>query len=207
MILHVIPGEKASFRSADKKADVGTMSLAASGYKSAQRQIVDRLMNRVRSTALYLAAGHQDAEDYAQMAIMEILKSAGSYRGESTLESWAQKITVRTVMRQIKKRRWRGQFMVVSEEYEGTTDDSAETDLSRRRALQRVALLFGDLKPGVRAVMAMKLVHGYSIVEIAQMLDTNEHNVRYRLRVGRQKLRRRLKNDPVLREWIGEERK
>ncbi len=182
------------------------MSLAASGYKSAQRQIVDRLLNRVRSTALYLAGGHHDAEDYAQMAIIEILKSAGSYRGESTLESWAQKITVRTVMRQIKKRRWRGQFMVVSEEYEGTTDDSAEMELSRRRALQRVALLFGDLKPGVRAVMTMKLVHGYSISEIAQMLDTNEHNVRYRLRVGRQKLRRRLKNDPVLREWIGEER-
>ena len=202
----MIPGEKASFRSADKKADVGMMSLAASGYKSAQRQIVDRLLNRVRSTALYLAGGHQDAEDYAQMAIIEILKSAGSYRGESTLESWAQKITVRTVMRQIKKRRWRGQFMVVSQEYEGATDDSAETELSRRRALQRVALLFGDLKPGVRAVMTMKLVHGYSIVEIAQMLDTNEHNVRYRLRVGRQKLRRRLKNDPVLREWIGEER-
>ena len=202
----MIPGEKASFRSADKKADVGMMSLAASGYNSAQRQIVDRLLNRVRSTALYLAGGHQDAEDYAQMAIIEILKSAGSYRGESNLESWAQKITVRTVMRQIKKRRWRGQFMVVSEEYEGTTDDSAEMELSRRRALQRVALLFGDLKPGVRAVMTMKLVHGYSIVEIAQMLDTNEHNVRYRLRVGRQKLRRRLKNDPVLREWIGEER-
>ncbi len=202
----MIPGEKASFRSADKKADVGMMSLAASGYDSAQRQIVDRLLNRVRSTALYLAGGHQDAEDYAQMAIIEILKSAGSYRGESTLESWAQKITVRTVMRQIKKRRWRGQFMVVSEEYEGSTDDSAEMELSRRRALQRVALLFGDLKPSVRAVMTMKLVHGYSIVEIAQMLDTNEHNVRYRLRVGRQKLRRRLKNDPVLREWIGEER-
>ncbi len=192
--------------SADNKADVGMMSLAASGYKSAQRQIVDRLLNRVRSTALYLAAGHQDAEDYAQMAIIEILRSAGSYRGESSLESWAQKITVRTVMRQIKKRRWRGQFMVVTDEFEGAVDACAETDLSRRRALRQVAVLFGDLKPGVRAVMTMKLVHGHSISEIARMLDTNEHNVRYRLRVGRQKLRRRLKNDPVLREWIGEER-
>lgn len=202
----MIPGEKAGLGSADNEADVGMMSLAAGGYKSAQRQIVDRLLNRVRSTALYLAAGHQDAEDYAQMAIMEILRSAGSYRGESSLESWAQKITVRTVMRQIKKRRWRSQFMVASEEYEGATDACAETELSRRRALRQVAVLFGDLKPGVRAVMTMKLVHGYSIAEIARMLDTNEHNVRYRLRVGRQKLRRRLTNDPVLREWIGEER-
>lgn len=203
----MIPGEKTGFRSADKKADVGMMSLAASGYKSAQRQIIDRLLNRVRSTALYMAAGHEDAEDYAQMAIIEILKSAGSYRGESSLESWAQKITVRTVMRQIKKRRWRGQFMVATDEYEGTTDDSAEMELSRQRALRQVALLFADLKPAVRAAMTMKLVFGYSIVEIAQMLDTNEHNVRYRLRVGRQKLRRRIENDPILREWIGEERR
>jgi RNA polymerase sigma factor (sigma-70 family) len=206
MILHMIPGKKAGFRAADKKADVGMMSLAASGDKSAQRQVVDRLMNRVRSTSLYLAAGHQDAEDYAQMAIIEILRSVGSYRGESSLESWAQKITVRTVMRQIRKRRWRGQFMVVTEDYEGTTDDSAETELSRRRALQQVAMLLGDLKPEVRAVMTMKLVHWHSIPEIAQILETNEHNVRYRLRVGRQKLRRRIRNDPVLREWIGEKR-
>jgi len=161
-------------------------------------------MNRVRTTTRYLAAGHNDAEDYAQLAMIEILQSVGSYRGDSSLESWAEKITVRTAMRQIKKKKWRGQYMVVNSEYTGSEEPDGVEGLARRRVLERVAALFGDLKPEFRAVMTLKLVYGYSIQEIAGIVGTNEHNVRYRIRIGRKRLRKRIVNDPVLSEWMGE---
>jgi len=205
MALLVINGDGAPrepFRS-----DVELTGRASAGDVDAQRALVVRLMNRARATTRYLAAGHPDAEDYAQLAMIEVLQSAGSYRGDSSLESWAEKITVRTAMRQLKRRKWRAQYMVFGTEYGGREEAPGVEGVARKRVLERVSALLADLKPEFRAVMTLKLVYGHSIAEIAEMVETNEHNVRYRIRIGRKRLRKRVVNDPVLREWIGEEEK
>lgn len=178
-----------------------TLAVAA-GDRTAQRELVERLMNRVRATARYLTGGHADAEDYAQLSLVEILRSARSFRGDSTLESWADRIVVRTAMRHIKQKRWRSRYLTVDSQKEGVAFTSAEEDMARRRVKARMAALFGRLKPKQRAVVTMRLVLGYSISEIAEATGVSPNTVRYRLNTGRAKLRRQIRRDPQLSEWM-----
>ena len=46
-----------------------------------------------------------DFEDYAQASMIEILQSVGSFRGDASLEKWAERITVRTTMRLLRRNR------------------------------------------------------------------------------------------------------
>ncbi len=202
----VVPGaEKNGSAESGSRSDVEMALRAGQGDPTARRELVGRLINRVRATTRYLAGGHPDAEDYAQLAFIEILQSAATYRGDSTLESWAEKITVRTAMRCIKKQRWRGQYLVINSEHEGRQDGRVEERVANRRVMKRFAEFLGALKPRFRAAMVLKLVYGYSIAEISEITGANEFTVRYLLRVGRKKLRWQLKHDPLLREWVGEE--
>jgi RNA polymerase sigma-70 factor (ECF subfamily) len=186
-----------------KDSDLGLAQAAARGEDAARRALVERLMSRVRATTRYLAGGHTDAEDYAQLSFVEILQSAKSFRGDSSLESWADRIVVRTTMRYVKQQRWRSQYLTYDSEQTGTDHASAEEDVARQRLLSRMSELFSGLKPKQREVVTMRLVLGYSIAEIAEATKANPNTVRYRLNTGRNKLRRQMKRDPQLHEWLG----
>ncbi len=183
--------------------DLDITRAAARGDTGARRQLVDRLINRVRATTSCLTGGHPDAEDYAQIAFIEILNSAGSFRGESSLETWAERITVRTAMRHIRQRRWRGRIVILDPEREGSTISTGEENLSRERVSRRVAIQLGALKPKYRVALTLRLALGYSVAEIADITDTPFNTVRERLRTGRKKLHRQMSRDPLLVDWIG----
>jgi len=202
MALNMAADTKTNGAASKRASDAELTRAAAAGDPTAKRALVERLMNRVRATTRYLAGGHADAEDYAQLSFVEILQSAGSFRGDSSLESWADRIVVRTTMRYVKQLRWRSQYLTYDSEQQGTDHSSAEEGVERTRAMQRMSELFSDLKPKQRAVVTMRLVLGYSIAEIAEATGANPNTVRYRLNTGRKKLRRRIRHDPQLSEMM-----
>ena len=190
----------------DPSPDLELTKAAALGDDVARRRVVDRLVDRVSITVRYLAGGDPDADDYAQMAIIEILKSVGSFRGESTLESWADRITVRTAIRQLKKRRRRDRMEDVppEREWRGTGLEVApERRLIRHRMSERIAKLIGTLTPERARVLTMRLVLGYSIEEISSITGMKINTVRDRLAVARRQLRKKIQRDPVLKEFAG----
>jgi RNA polymerase sigma-70 factor (ECF subfamily) len=185
--------------------DLELVRAAAAGDESACRGLADRLLDRVRSTAFYLAGGRADADDYAQLAMVEILRSAGTYRGESSLEAWAERIAVRTAMRRIKRGRARPSLVSIDDVHEASPDPASDECLDRQRVSRRVARLLDTLKPKHRVAVTLKLLFGHTIAEIAELTDTHPDTVDYRLRTGRKLLRKKILNDPLLREWIGRE--
>jgi RNA polymerase sigma-70 factor (ECF subfamily) len=52
-----------------------------------------------------------DADDAAQLALLAILKSASTYRGEAAVEGWAKRIAVRATMRFIQRERRKFAFV------------------------------------------------------------------------------------------------
>ena len=176
---------------------------AAQGDRRAAHRLADRLFSRVRATVLYMAPGHRDADDMIQTALVEVLRAAEGYRGESGLERWADRVVARTVMRHIKKRRRRDQVVSLSEELDRRgVAERQEHATSRRQLKGRLAELLGKLSKKRRMVVVLHWVHGYSVPEIAEMVDAPVNTVRDRLRKGKRKLKKWVQADPVLRDWL-----
>ncbi len=83
----------------DAQADLELMAAVAANEPSAQRAVTQRLAPRVRKVAGLLCRSAADADDAAQAALIEILRSAASFRVATSLERWADRVTARTTLR------------------------------------------------------------------------------------------------------------
>ena len=62
--------------------------------KEAIEYLVDKYQKNVIKTAFYFVANMEDAEDLSQEVFLEILKSIGRNKGNSSLYTWIYRITV-----------------------------------------------------------------------------------------------------------------
>ncbi len=183
------------------ESDVALTRAAATGDHVARRDLVSRLLDSVRRTVTYLMGADMDAEDLAQVALIHILRSAGAFRGDCSLEYWADRIAVRTAMKHINKRRRRENLSA------GVWEPPAEylsvdDQTSRRRVRVRLAELLQKLSPERRTAVALHHVQGYDLLEISEMTGSPVNTVRDRLRVGRKQLKKHILRDPMLKEWV-----
>lgn len=186
-----------------REQDAALAEAVGRGDRRAAHRMAERLFSRVRATVLYMAPGHRDADDMIQRALMETLRSAGSYRGECSLERWADRIVSRTVMRIIKGRR-KKDFIVSpgAEPDDGWAAGTQEAAVLKARTRKHLAGLLSGLSEKRRVVVVLHWVHGYKVSEIAEMVDAPVNTVRDRLIKGKKILKKRILKDPVLCEWL-----
>jgi RNA polymerase sigma-70 factor (ECF subfamily) len=181
----------ASLRDEDQRI----MTLAASMDPVAQRAVALRLFGRVSRLVRMLLRDSTDAEDATQLSLLEILRSAGGYRGESSLEHWADRIAVRTALRYARKRR----------ESESHLDPDANLDEIHEREsprddpdARRAERLLSQLSPALREVVVLRHVMGHSVAESARELGVSPNTVKDRLVRAREKLRSLVRREAFL---------
>lgn len=163
---------------------------AANADPAAQKALVLRLMGRVQRLSRSLLRSAADASDASQVSMIQILKSAGNYRGEGTLESWADRIVFRTAMRFYgAQRRARGA---------GPPEDS----VSFVRPISDPAVLVGEylswLSEPQQTVLLMRHVFGHTTDEIAEILGVSPNTVKDRLLRARATLRRLMRREQLV---------
>jgi len=183
------------------ESEVALARAAGDGDPRANRHLAERLLNRIRATVHYLAAGDRDADDLVQMALVAILRSARTFRGECSLERWGDRIAVRTALRELKRRRWRERIVALDGDVAREGQISADHDIQRRLLRDRLAHLLGRLSADRRAAVTLHWMHGYSVQEIADITSAPVNTVRDRLRTGKKLLKSHLEKDPALRDW------
>jgi RNA polymerase sigma-70 factor (ECF subfamily) len=188
-------------RSSRFASEVELTSAAASGDRAARQELVERLLDGTRRKIGYLVAGDRDADDMTQLALVEVLESAGTFRGDCSLRFWADRITTRTAMRELRRRK-RGAELARSAGWTPVPERSGDevADLVRVRA--RLATLLDKLTPERRVALILHHAEGYGIAEVAEITGAPINTVRDRLRVARRQLRKRLQHDPELRNWL-----
>ena len=138
----------------------------------------------------------------AQLALIQILHSAGSFRGECTLKYWADRITIRTAMKQFRKRQRREKLSAEMHEPPPTVDDRGLDDqLANKQIRQKLTEMLQKLSKERRTAVVLHHVQGYGIAEIAEMTGAPVNTVRDRLRVGRKQLKKKILTDPSLKDW------
>jgi RNA polymerase sigma-70 factor (ECF subfamily) len=174
---------------APAQSDLGLMKLVASGDARAQRVLAHRLASRVQRVAQRLLSQRADADDAAQLALIEILRSAESFRDESSIERWADRITVRTSLRFARDQRKRPWFLggrVDAELVRAEVDDS----IPREDTPRRLDAYLSELPSARREVLVLKHALGYTTDEIAELLDTPIGTVKDRLVAARKQIRK-----------------
>jgi RNA polymerase sigma-70 factor (ECF subfamily) len=160
----------------------------------ARERLVLRLRPRVRRVAATLLHHAADADDAAQVALVEILKAAPSYRGESSLEAWADRIAVRTAIRIARERR----LASVRSDPEVEPDDlhhpPAPAPLSE--SIPRPIRAYLDRLPEARrTVLVLRHAFGHSVDEIAELTGVSVNTVKDRLLHARDQVRRMVRRD------------
>jgi RNA polymerase sigma-70 factor (ECF subfamily) len=177
------------------------VSAAAAGDSNAQRLLVERLRRRVHSIALSILGSALDAEDTTQAILMEILSSAGTFRGESLL-GWADRIAARTAIRHARQRRMRSMQCEVRDDMENIGDTSSVPNFDQvlpKKMVEYLALL-----PETRRVaVVLRHVMDYSVDEVAEMTEVSPNTVKDRLLHGRAQLRRLIRRDLSLTRTTG----
>lgn len=174
---------------------------AAHGDETAQRELARELLTRIRAQMVYLVSIHHTRDDLTQLAIIEILKSLHNFNQQGSFWAWADRITVRTAMRHIKKERWwRRQFLNELPLAQEANPSAPRAELFVLR--RRLSALLHKLSPERRTVLVLRYVQGYSIQEIAQITESLENTVRGRLRTGKKQLKQLIVRDEALSHWV-----
>lgn len=184
--MHVVSGKA---RAAGAQSELGLMKLVAGGDSHAQRVLAHRLAPRVQRVARRLLSHTADADDAAQIALMEILRSAASFREESSIERWADRIAVRTALRHVREQRRRGWLLGgESDTDELRSHDEAED--ANEETPRRLEEYLAQLPAARREVLVMKHALGYSTEEIAELTNKPVGTVKDRLVAARKQIRR-----------------
>ncbi|MBN2525718.1 MAG: RNA polymerase sigma factor [Deltaproteobacteria bacterium] len=175
----------------------------AAGDEDARRELMELLFDRIHKTASYLTGSPEEAEDVAQAACMEVLASAGSFRGNSTLQYWADRVTLFTASKIVSTRTRRqgilDKYFHPAEPMPGVDEQADYPEIQ-----QRLALHLRKVKYAQREVLLLRYVHGYTINEAAKLCGIPLETARGRLKKGRATLKKKVMADPLLREWVQE---
>lgn len=163
---------------------------------STREALARRLRPRVQRLVSSFVRERADADDAAQVALLEILRAMPSFRGEAKLETWADRIAVRTA---IKFARTRRLAAVRHDAVELDELPLPESSTSAGEELPRHLMSYLDALPEARrTALVLRHALGYSVQEIAELTGCSENTVKDRLLAARQEVRRMVRRDVAI---------
>lgn len=162
-------------------------------YHRARPQ-VDRTLVRV------LGGRDREHEDFAQIALIELVQSLGAFRGDCSLDTWISRIAARTVFKQLRRRHSDRRIF----DPEASADDAVasatdtERDVAARSLSRRVRRHLDAMDPMKAWTVVLHDVCGHDLREIAEITECSVAAAQTRLSRGRIDLHERIERDPEL---------
>jgi RNA polymerase sigma-70 factor, ECF subfamily len=167
---------------------------AATAFHDRVRPQVDRTVARL--------LGHRDAdhEDLVQLAIIELVYTIDSYRGDCSLDAWTSTLTARVVYKQIRQRRLERRVFgaVDPEDILARSPPSIDREAIARNTMLRVRRHLETLEANKAWTFLLHDVCGYDLQEIAHITSVSVSAAQTRLVRGRRELHERIAADPEL---------
>jgi RNA polymerase sigma factor (sigma-70 family) len=170
--------------------DVALLAGAAGGDPVAVRRLLDQVAPIVYGFLFARVGGDRaSAEDLLQETLLEAVRSARGFRGESTLSTWLCSIAKRRLARYYEAERRteaaRHGLRLVGE------DDGAEEfeEMDRRDEVVRA---LGRLSPVHRQVLVLKYLDNLSVADVAEPMGRSAVQIQSLLARARQALKHEL---------------
>lgn len=161
---------------------------AQANDKGAYEELIKRHQQRVFAVAAGILRRHEDIEDIAQQVFVKAYFSLKRFDGRAAFSTWLHRITLNECWDLLRKKKVRPLLCEsdLSEEQAQRVADSesdgAGPDIRQRlENQQRVERLLAGLEERDKLMLILKEVEGFSIEEIAEVLDLNANTVKVRL--------------------------
>ena len=164
--------------------------------QEAYEELVRRHQHRVFAVAGGILRRREDVEDIAQQVFVKAYFSLKRFDQRAAFSTWLYKITVNECWDLLRKKKVRPLVyesdlseeqarQIVTAEAKG----AIAPDISERlEARQRVEQLLEGLDERDRLMLVLKEVEGFSIEEVAEVLDLNANTVKVRLFRARRRI-------------------
>ncbi len=182
--------------------------LEALGGPASEEALTDLRELLLRGLRASLAAQVREdldalTEDFTQEALVKILGSLDSFRGESKFTTWAQKIAIHVAFTELRRRRWKDislQDLIETAEGEEYTPSlladpaaSPEQEATRRAMWELVnQLIEEELTERQRTALLAVIGSNAPLDEVAKRLDTNRNALYKLIHDARKRLQQRL---------------
>ena len=161
--------------------------LAADGDARAIRSLYDRYAPRVFAVVRRIAGDDDLAQDYAQEAWIRAIRALPTFRGDSRFSTWLHRIAVNAALQALRKAETR-------KKREGPTPQEVPIAPRHRDALlqKRLESALDGLPEGMRQVLILHDVEGYTHEEIGDVLGVTAGTSKSQLFKARAKMRAML---------------
>jgi RNA polymerase sigma-70 factor, ECF subfamily len=165
------------------------VAIAADGASPTLDGFVALHYRRLVRLAALVCLDSSDAQDAVQNALIRAWRNQHRIRDRQRVKSWLDAIVVREAIRVNDRRR---SWLRLLRRTEEPPREAAGVPSG---AALDLAIGLRSLPAPQRAVLALHYEAGYTVAEVAALLDVPHETVRSRLRLGRQRLRRELREE------------
>jgi RNA polymerase sigma-70 factor (ECF subfamily) len=170
---------------------------ARQGEAAAFRALFRLHVQRVNRIVYRLGGPAADVDDMVQSVFVEAFRSLPAFRGEALFSTWLSRIAVRVTMRAIKRPALR--VVPLEDADEPRADEPGpERLVGARETLARLNTLLAALRPKRRVAFVLHVLEGYSMEEIAAIVNASVAAVKVRIHDARREIERRLRKEPEL---------
>jgi RNA polymerase sigma-70 factor (ECF subfamily) len=159
---------------------------------------------RVYRQCYRMVGNQEDAEDMAQEVFLQLFRKAHTFRGEANFSTWLHRLTVNTVLMQLRRhRRWRNavtSYDAAPGAEEGLSDILTAVSTFPAPAttvLDKLSLdvAIAKLSAGYQEIFLLHDLEGYRHEEIAKLLGISEGTSKSQLHKARLRLRSLMGSD------------
>jgi RNA polymerase sigma-70 factor (ECF subfamily) len=187
--------------SALRVADLDLAKRCCAGERSAQRDLFKREKRRVHATLYRVLGSNADIEDLVQEAFLEIFRTLALFRGDASLGTWIDRITVRVAYAHIGRRKPPSVSLAALPDV-ATGDASAEDRAMSREAARRLYAVLDRIEARQRIAYVLHVIDGRSLADVAQAMEASAVLTRVRVWRAVRAVQAQARRDPLLRDFV-----
>lgn len=173
---------------------------ARKGDQNAFREILERHQHTVARTVAGMLGNTSEVDDVVQVVFIRFYKTLHRFRGEAACRTYLTRIAINASLDVLRRQKTLRSRFISRDDGNKTLPEPGAYDSESERfdRIQLINSAMNQLKPHHRAVVVLRLIDGYSVIETAELLGIAQGTVMSRLSRATAHLRTIL--GPILEE-------
>jgi RNA polymerase sigma-70 factor (ECF subfamily) len=155
----------------------------------------------VHATLYRVLGSNSEMEDLVQEAFLEIFKGLGGFRGEASLGTWIDRVTVRVAYAHIARRKPASVSLSVVSDVRAR-DATVEERVMSREAARRFYFALDRIEARQRIAYVLHVIEGRPVAEVATAMETTVVLTKVRVWRARRAIEAQARRDPVLKNFL-----